>query len=168
MFKFSDLTKKLQKYQFNPIVNYKHLSNLGWKSINIKTVNNRRKWMKQKLKISMNDTHLVSMIKGKRKRDIQFNSIKNDWRASTDIKRTIGKKKKGFPGGSAKTLSCRCREPRFSPWSENWIPCAAAGSSHASSEIPPAAAETNQRKSNREIRSHPSDLTLWVWMGQVL
>lgn len=27
MFKFSDLTKKLQKYQFNPIVNYKHLNN---------------------------------------------------------------------------------------------------------------------------------------------
>ena len=38
-----------------------------WKSVNIKSVNNRRKWMKQKLKISMNDTRLVSVIKGKQK-----------------------------------------------------------------------------------------------------
>ena len=33
--------------------------------------------MKQKLKISMNDTRLVSMIK-ENKKNIQFNSIKND------------------------------------------------------------------------------------------
>ena len=49
----------------------------------------------------------------------------------------LEEKKEGFPGGSvAKTLSSRCRGPRFSPWSENSIPCAAARSSHASSKGP--------------------------------
>lgn len=73
------------------------------------------------------------------------------------------KKKGGFPGGSAaKTLSCRCRGPGSVPGRRTGSHVQQLGVHTPRLRIPPAAAETNQRRSNREIRSHPSDLTLWV------
>ena len=49
---------------------------------------------------------------------------------------------KGFPGGPvAKTLCSQYKEPRFDPWSGNWIPHAATKCLHVATESSQATAE---------------------------